>query len=924
MEQISAESFGALLRHYRELAGLSQEALAERAGLTRNAIGALERGQRRHPFPTTVHALATALQLSPEHHRQLTRLARTRGPAEHAPPPVGDAAQVPAHVAVAARRLQPRALPLAPNHLIGREAEYAELAQALADPARRLITLRGPGGVGKTRLALAVACERVSQAADAVAWVALAAITGPEQLAAAIADALGEALRGAAPPTEQLLTLLHGRTLLLVLDNMEHLLDAAPLLGRILAETAAVRLLVTSRERLRLGGEWVIDLVGLALTGDGQAEGAASQLFVARARQVTHTFAPSHADHAAIERICRLVDGLPLAIELAAAWIGTLAPAEIADEITRSLDVLARSERDSPARHASLRAVFDHSWQLLRPEEQRAFARLAVFPGSFTREAAAAVADATLAMLGRLIDASLLHRTDDSSGGSRYELHALLRQYARARLDDEPDAVNATYTRHCAYYARRLADLRDDLLSTAMHHAATEAAAELENVRLAWGWAVQQCDQRALAQMGQSLQVLCEVRGLFAESVALFEAAVRALRRVLEAEATTGQPLDPERTLTLGQLLSLSGIRLARVGRFAEAREQLLEGFALQEQREDLLVATGTLTWLGYLAYVLGAYDEAREWLTRSIALARAHGSSFFEGASQTFLALVAQAQGKADEARAVGQAGVDTRRRSGHPRGLAMGLWALSCIELAQGAIDAADAAAQEALQTATRVDDRWVRGQVLTQLAALALARDEPAAAEALAQESSAIAAALGDPWSHSRSLLVSGWLALAQGRATDARQQFEHARALADAAQLAPATRDAEYGLAIVLADDAPTQTLRLLASVVTDPATDDATRARAAQLHDALRAGAAPRSATLTAAAAFAGLAHEQALTPREVEVLQLLARGHSNRAIAAVLVVSVGTIKRHVNSILGKLQAHSRLEAVARARTLGLV
>ena len=927
MSRTAAVTFGAALRQYRTTAGLSQEGLAAAAGLTRNAVSALERGVRRHPFPRTVRALAAALRLTPEQQRDLASLAR---PADMAPPiaSVGEGPlRASAPDTASGDRPLPSPMPAAPNPLLGRDEEHRALLRLVTDHSHRLVTLHGPGGAGKTRLAVEVATDLAGHFADGVAWVALASIPTADHVPAAIADALGEPLRGAIPPADQLLAMLRRRTLLLVLDNMEHLLEATDLVATILARVPSIQLLVTSRERLRIAGEWVVDLHGLALaTGTSDdLPAAANELFVARARQVCRTFAPGPADHAAIARICRLVQGLPLAIELAAAWIGTLTAGEIADEIAQNLDMLARADRDAPLRHRSMRAVFDHSWRLLSERERRVLARLAVFRGGFTRAAAAAVAGASLPELAALVDKALVRRAMEQPGMPRYDLHELLRQYALAELETWPDEAAETYGRHCSYYASWLGGLNESLLSAAMSAAAREVAADLDNVRLAWQSAIRRRDYHALARMGQSVQVVSEIRGLFAESTLLFEEAVAALRSALPSAEHGARPAEPELLWALGHILSLAGIRLARIGRFTDARERLLEGFALQEQRGELLVQTGTLTWLGYLAYLLGAFDEAREWLERGIHLSRTHGDTFFLGSSHTFLAVVAQAQGAGSEALAVAQAGIAGWRVNGHPRGWAMGLWSLSSVLLAQGAVDAAEAAAREGLGKATSIADEWVRGMLLTQLGAIALARGDTAGAEALLHESLTIATVLGDPWGRCRALISAGWTALAQMRVDEARARFQEARDLGRATQMAPVALEAMYGLATLLAQEAPSAARAVLNEVIAHPAADHQTRTHALRLGQALGADEPTRSARGPDAPPATNLPGTgEALTARELEVLRLLGRGCSNQAIADELIVAVGTVKRHVNSILNKLDAHSRLEAVATARDLRLI
>ncbi|MEM7133157.1 MAG: tetratricopeptide repeat protein [Chloroflexota bacterium] len=371
----------------------------------------------------------------------------------------------------------PHNLPIDPTPFIGRNRELTDLADLIANRDCRLITLVGPGGSGKTRLAIAAARDAHETFANGAAYVALAPISSPDLIASTVAASLNLALEGQSTPQSQVLRYLRGRKLLLVLDNFEHLLPASAdqinensalsLLIDILQQTADVTMLVTSRERLNLQGEWLYDVDGLETPAEdatGVEEGQASTgsalggysapiLFTQTARRLRRDFGPTADEQAAIRRICHLVNGMPLAIELAASWVRTLSCYEIAEEIANelgeSLDFLSTTLHDIPARHRSMQAVFDHSWRLLSEKEQQVFARCSVFRGGFTRESAQEIADATLPILAALVDKSLLSCSRDG----RYAVHELARQYAANRLD-ELQETERTRNRHLAFFAQ--------------------------------------------------------------------------------------------------------------------------------------------------------------------------------------------------------------------------------------------------------------------------------------------------------------------------------------------------------------------------------------------------------------------------------------------------------------------------------------
>lgn len=401
----------------------------------------------------------------------------------------------------------PHNLPPQPTAFVGRAAELSEIARYLRKPEAQLLTLVGPGGIGKTRLALQAAARCVEPEAafeetsfvDGVFFVPLMAPEGDEpskhpSLIAALADALPFSFQGPVHPQAQLLNYLRDKRMLLILDNFEHLVGEARQLGDILRLAPGTKLLVTSRMRLNLREEWVLEVEGLDYPRGGEAlpiEKAeaygAIALFVQQARHTQASFTLTEAGLPDVVRICRLVDGVPLGIELAASWLRVLTCQEIADEIETGLDFLTSAMQNVPERHRSLRAVFDHSWNLLSPAEQALFQELSVFRGGFSREAAAQVVGASLPMLASLAEKSLLRR--NASG--RYEIHELLRQYAEERLQQRPEEHERIRDEHCRYYALLMSGHKQALQSEDVSVALRALNAERENVRAAWNWAVE-------------------------------------------------------------------------------------------------------------------------------------------------------------------------------------------------------------------------------------------------------------------------------------------------------------------------------------------------------------------------------------------------------------------------------------------------
>src|SRR5512143_2346170 len=391
------ETFGEWLRQQRSLRRLTRVEFASRVGCSVSALQKIEDGERR-PSNQIAELMANCLNIPPGERSTFVRVARGELNLERLSPELKPAAAAP----------QVRVnLPVLPTPLIGRQREVEELSQLLVDPQCRLLTLVGPGGIGKTRLAIEAAARLPAAFADGVYFVPLASVITARFIVPLIADALGFAFQSTTPadPKTQLFRYLKGKQVLLLTDNLEHLLTepGIEVLTELLANTPQVKLLATSREPAGLQGEWVFEVQGLPIPDSRYAEGSAQntgvELFLQRARRAHVGFTARPQDYPAIVRICQLVDGMPLGIELAAAWVRTLDCAEIAREIERGLDFLSVTTRDLPARHRSMRAVFDHSWRLLSPEDQTVLLRLSVFRGGFKREAAEQVAGATLAVL---------------------------------------------------------------------------------------------------------------------------------------------------------------------------------------------------------------------------------------------------------------------------------------------------------------------------------------------------------------------------------------------------------------------------------------------------------------------------------------------------------------------------------------------
>ena len=423
-------------------------------------------------------------------------------------------------------------MPTPTTAFIGREQDIAKLTERLRDPTCRLLSIVAPGGMGKTRLALEVAGRLAPDFSGGVCFVPFDTVGSPELMVSAVADALSFSFFGPQHPEEQLLEYLQSQTLLLVLDNLEHLLNDSDLVTKLLGRAPKLKLLVTSRERLNLHAEWLYDLTGMSLpeTDDTVRDGKVQEtdavaLFVQSAKQARADFTLDDNTRA-VTRICRLVGGMPLALELAASWLRVLSVDEIAAELGRGIDLLESSLRDLPARHHDVRRVFETSWQRLSAGEQTALCKLSVFQGGFTKEAAREVAEVSLPLLLALGNKSFLRL--EASG--RFTQHPLMWQYVREKAEGEAESFSQTQEEHAGYFAAFMYEREALHQSMAAKKVRAELEKDLANVRAAWFWAADHAREDLLNQTSEGLLELYSYARRYHEGEILFAYAVSRLQ----------------------------------------------------------------------------------------------------------------------------------------------------------------------------------------------------------------------------------------------------------------------------------------------------------------------------------------------------------------------------------------------------------
>jgi len=607
-------------------------------------------------------------------------------------------------------------VPIQTTPFIGRESELAKLDELISNPNIRLITIVGPGGIGKTRLAIATGKRQLrieSLFTDGVIFVSLTSLDSPDQIISTLAEALdfkfetGE--RYTRSPRQQLYNFLNPKCLLIIMDNFEHLLDGVDLVTNLLHNAPGIVIVATSRERLHLHQEQVYPIQGLEFPASDEishevqkiTEFSAVKFFLQSANRIQPNFELTASDIIPLYQICQLVDGMPLALKLAASWVNMLSLSDIAAEIQQSLAFLQAEQHDVPRRHWNMRAVFDGTWKRLTETERRILSQISVFRGGFDRQAAQAMTNASLPLLAGLTDKSLLHFNKEDD---RYQIHELSRQYAADKLASDGSAYAQVLANHCEYYCRWLSEQEASLKSESYRATLSLIESEIKNVRTAWGWAVANGKIEHIETATDSLCRIYELLGYYREGEQAIREAVEALRDNLYSSAVPEPQLGARVAKLLTRLLTWQATFKSKMGMGADASNLLDEGLRLLDlpNLKEYDVQKERAFILGQHGYINRNTDPAMayEVLQESSKIYRELGDQRQLAHTLIVSGNIARFRGTFNEADRLLEECLAIQQELGNPRLIGQTITGLSWVAIAQGNLKKGERLARQGYQ--------------------------------------------------------------------------------------------------------------------------------------------------------------------------------------------------------------------------------
>lgn len=824
-------SFGNWVKRTRKSLDLTQQELAKRVGCSASLIFKIESDERR-PSRQIAELLAQHLEIPAGQRPLFFKVARQEKgiqnldwlPSQGIPGlslgSISDPAQE--RTAPVYEQLKNN-LPFPPTPLVGREHEISMVLQQLRNPACRLLTLTGPGGVGKTRLALEVASKSCDVFEHGVTFVSLAGTPSAEYILPAIADSMNFTFTGGKDPKAQLFQFIQGKYLLLVLDNLEHLLDGAGLIAELLESSHQIKILATSREQLNLRAEWAFAVQGLPIplniSLENMGANSAVALFLQRSRQAKLDFTLTAEDLLYVEQICRLVEGSPLGLELAAAWVRTLSCREIAREIETNLDFLTATARDVPQRHRSMRAVFEYSWRLLNAEEQQVLSKLSVFRGGFSRDSASQVASATLPLLSKLVDKSLVRHSMDG----RYELHELVRQFADEQLACS-GKLEETRNRHFAFHLALAEESRSRLRRGEQLVWMNRLEQDYDNLRAALEWSLRY--EKLPGPVSEEEESIIQASFRYAGALYMFwrmrdqwSEGRKWLKRVLDQPARQPVTRERSRALNAAALLAAEQADLREARQLADqnlalahelgdahilARAFHARGVVLWKQKDyaaahdsceqavvrfremgNRLAMAGSLQILGRIAINQHNLEMAHTYLTECVQLFREFSNTIELYASLSDLGLLAYLRNDFSTARSCHESSLVYFREARNIAGIEMTMNRLGDIARCENNYEEAEKLYTESLNVYRDTGDKDEIASLLHNLGYVAQHRGEPEKALALFKEALSLQRELDNQAGIAECLAGIAGIWAAQGQTERAGRLFGASEALREAA-------------------------------------------------------------------------------------------------------------------------------------------
>jgi predicted ATPase/DNA-binding SARP family transcriptional activator len=719
----------------------------------------------------------------------------------------------------------PVILPTDTTSFIGRDLELAEINNLLSKPLCQLLTLLGPGGVGKTRLAVQAAKELAGKYADGVIFVALESLKRPQEIPGTLIEALGASPEGQDDPLDQLIQHIGDKQLLLILDNFEQLLGGVSLLSQFITHCPGLQLMVTSRERLGLEQEWLLTISGLAYPGpeitpeDALAYDAVA-LFTERAQRVRPTFMLNRVELPAVIDICHLVEGFPLALELAAVWVRLLSCADIAGEIRETIDFLTQLQDATTPRHQSIRAVFNYTWQLLTPAEQTLLKKLAVFRGGFSLEAAKIVAGASIALLAALVDKSLIRAVTPS----HYDLHSLIAQYAREELSKDTTLQQTTETAHALYFlqmVQKIADAQGEQRQQLLHL----IESYFDNLVAAWSWLLTHERVREIVQATSRLSVFFDITARYRDGLLFFQQAIDKL-----------SPTTSEHSVALGYVLLGQAKLYHRLGSYQlgiKVAEQSL--LLLRPHKETFKGIIANLTTLGNIRRGLGQFADAKANYQEALRLTRNFNNQPEAlapilsnlGSVENDLSNFATAKRLFEQALAIDL-------QSGDRYGATVNYVNLGNVLYLMNEAREAEKILKEGLQLATEISARHAFPYFAINLGAVTFRLGDIGQAQHYYHQTLELAQEFGDRTMEAYALVALGWAALKRDGVTAARLYLLQGLNVAWTIQLIPQVLRALLGLTRTQMTEHPVQATSLVYFILHHSALSPETREQAQDL------------------------------------------------------------------------------------------